>query len=148
MNEFVLRSNQEFIRIELIEVFGFPKDTSHYGGYDANGIVEIKSGNYYVEGEMWFATGEVFDFYNQLKRCYSELKGEAIFWSSEANLKIGIKFNSLGKIIIQGYFKEQLGKGNELQFEIESDQSLIPSTLEELKKFVSYYGDNKGVQNK
>ncbi len=148
MNEFVVRSNQGFIRIKLIEVFGFPKDTSHYGGYDAKGIVEIKSGNYYVEGEMWFATGEAFDFYNQLKRCYSELKGEAIFWSSEANLKIDVKFNSLGKIIIQGYFKEQLGKGNELQFEIESDQSFIPSTLEELKEFVSYYGDNKGVQNK
>ncbi len=147
MNEFVVRGNQGFIRFELIEVFGFPKDTSHNGGYDAKAIVEIKSGKYYVQGDLWFITGEVVEFYDQLKRCNSELKGEATFWSSEANLKIDIKFNNLGQIIIQGYFKEQSGKDNELQFEMDSDQSFIPSTLEELKEFVSYYGDMKGVRN-
>ena len=54
MNEFVVIGKQGFIRIELIKAFGFPKDTSHFGGYDAQGITEIKSGNYYVLGELWF----------------------------------------------------------------------------------------------
>jgi len=146
MNEFVVIGKQGFIRIELIKAFGFPKETSHFGGYDAQGITEIKSGNYYVKGELWFSTGEVYEFYKQLERCYRELKGEATFWNAEANLRIDIKFNRLGQIIIQGYFKEQTHQGNELQFEIESDQSFLATTLQQLKKFVDHYGDLKGLK--
>jgi len=35
---------------------------------------------------------------------------------------------------------------NELQFEMESDQSFLTSTLEDLRKFVDHYGDSKGVK--
>lgn len=146
MNEFTVTGKQGFIRIQLIKTFGFPQNTSHFGGYDSQGITEIKSGNYYVLGELWFSTGEVFEFYEQLERCYCELKGEATFLNSESNLKMDIKFNKAGQINIQGYFKELAHQNNELQFEIESDQSFIGSTLQELKKFVEQYGDMKGVK--
>jgi hypothetical protein len=51
MEEFTLKGNQGYIRFCLEEVMGFPSDTSHFGGYDTKGGVEIKSGNYYVHGE-------------------------------------------------------------------------------------------------
>ncbi|MGG3452302.1 hypothetical protein ABER98_21125 [Domibacillus aminovorans] len=146
MNEFVVKGKNGFIRIELHKASGYPEDTSHFGGYDAEGIAEIKSGNYYVLGELWFTTGEVYEFYKQLEKCYRELTGSAVFWNSESSLKIEVIFNNLGQVILQGYFKEEPHLENELQFEIESDQSFLASTVEELKRFVDYYGGLKGIK--
>jgi len=146
MHEFTIKGNQGFIRIELKNANGFPKNTSHFGGYDAKGIVEIQSGNYYVLGELWFTTGEVYEFYKQVDHCYKNLKGEAVFWNYEASLKIEVKFYQLGKVVLQGYYKEQAHLENELQFEIESDQTFLSSTIEDLKRFVDHYGDLKGVK--
>lgn len=146
MNGFTIKGKQGFIRIELQTAIGFPKDTSHFGGYDAEGIVEIKSGNYYVLGELWFTTGEVYEFYKQLDKSYRELKGMAVFWNYDASMKLEVVFNHLGQVVLQGYFKEKTPMDNELQFEMESDQSFISSTLEDLGKFVDYYGDSKGIK--
>lgn len=146
MNEFTIKGEQGFIRIELQNVIGFPEETSHFGGYDAEGIVEIKSGNYYVLGELWFTTADVYEFYKQLDNCYRELKGMAVFWNYETSLKLEVVFNHLGQVILQGYFKEKAHMENELQFEMESDQSFLTSTLEDLRKFVDHYGDSKGVK--
>jgi hypothetical protein len=144
MNEFTIGGKQGFIRIELQEAIDFPKNTSPFGGYDALGIVEIKSGSYYALGELWFTTGEVYQFYQQLAQCFQELNGKAKFWNYESNFKVEIEFGKLGQFIIKGYFKEKQELENELQFEIESEQNYLSSTLSQLKKFVDKYGDLKG----
>ncbi|MFJ7952784.1 hypothetical protein ACIQZG_14770 [Lysinibacillus sp. NPDC096418] len=146
MNGFTIKGKQGFIRIELQKVSGFPKDTSHFGGYDAEGNVEIESGNYYVLGELWFTTGDVYEFYKQLDKCYCELKGMATFGNYETSIKIEVVFNQLGTVVLQGYFKEKAHMENELQFEIESDQSFLSSTLEDLRIFVDHYGNSKGIK--
>jgi len=145
MYEFFLRGNQGcFVSITIDEVFGFPNLTSHFGGYDVRGSVEIKSGNYYVKGELWFSTGEIYEFYNQLARRFTDIKGVASFCTTEANLKLEVTFGHRGQVLIEGYFKEFAHKDNELKFEIESNQSFFEETLEGLREFVSDYGDLKG----
>lgn len=62
MNVFTIKGTQGYIRMELQNASGFPHETSHFGGYDAKGIVEIKSGNYHVLGEIWFTTEEWLRF--------------------------------------------------------------------------------------
>ncbi|MEH7354805.1 hypothetical protein V7150_14705, partial [Neobacillus drentensis] len=107
MNEFKVAGKQGFIRIEFTEVNGFPNDTSYLGGYDVKGKIEIKSGNYYVkDAELWFSTGQVYEFFVQLQKFYDELKGNAIFSESENILKIDLSFNRYGQINIQGHFQE------------------------------------------
>ncbi|KON68863.1 hypothetical protein AKG34_08715 [Peribacillus butanolivorans] len=145
VHEFKIDGKQGFIQIELNEVYGFPNETSYLGGYDVKGKIDIKSGNYYVNGELWFSTGQVFEFYTQLQKCYRELKGKATFSNSETTLKLELDFNKLGQIIIQGYFQELASEENILQFEFESDQSYLESTLQELNKIVDHYGGLKGV---
>lgn len=86
MNGFTIKSKQGFIRFELKEVQGFPEETSQFGGYDAKGIVEIKSRNFYVLGDLWFTTGDVYEFYKQLDKCYRNLKGTAVFWNYDQRL--------------------------------------------------------------
>ena len=145
MNEFKIAGKQGFIRIELNEVYGFPNQTSHLGGYDVKGKIEIKSGNYYVKGaELWFSTGQVYEFFIQLEKCNHNLKGNATFSESENILKLDLSFNRLGQINIQGHFQELAHQENILQFEIESDQSYLESTIQQLKNIVDHYGNLKG----
>ncbi|MCA0983382.1 hypothetical protein LCL89_04870 [Halobacillus yeomjeoni] len=144
MNEFTLEGKQGFIHLKLQEVPDFPDSTSHFGGYDARGVVEIKSGNYYVRSEVWFTTGEVFEFYQELKQCFQKLRGDVVFSNYDSNLRIEISFTSFGHFIMKGFFQERPDQDNQLQFEIESDQSYLSSTLNQLEKFVDYYGDLKG----
>ncbi|MEQ6357251.1 hypothetical protein ABNX05_21705 [Lysinibacillus sp. M3] len=60
MNAFLIGSKQGFIRIEIIEVFGFPNETSYLGGYEVKGKIDIKSGNYFVkDAELWFSTCQI-----------------------------------------------------------------------------------------
>jgi hypothetical protein len=73
--------------------------------------------------KLWFTTGEVYEFYKQLDRCYHELKGAAIFLNYKTSLKIEIIFNHFGQVILKGYYKGKFHLENELPFEIESDQS-------------------------
>ncbi|MGO4696468.1 hypothetical protein AB4Z50_19515 [Paenibacillus sp. 2TAB26] len=136
-----------FIQISLDEVFGFPNMTSPFGGYDVRGIAEIKSGNYYVKGELWFTTGETYEFYNQLVKCWAELKGLATFCSTEANLELKVKFINRRQISIVGYFKEFAHQDNEMKFEIESEQSFFGETVEGLEEIVNHHGGLKGIQH-
>ncbi|MDH6371724.1 hypothetical protein M2444_003523 [Paenibacillus sp. PastF-3] len=146
MYEFVVRGKQGcYVNITLDEVFGYPNATSHFGGYDVRGTAELKSGNYYVKGELWFSTGQTYEFYNQLARCYTDLMGIATFCNSEANLKIDINFNNRGQVVIEGYFKEFAHQDNELKFEIESNQSFFIETLDGLREIVDHYGGLKGI---
>lgn len=145
MNEFVIGGKQGFIRLEIDEVFGFPYETCFKGGYEVKGKIDIKSGNYFVKGaELWFSTGQIYEFYIDLQKCFKQLSG-SINFAPESNLKFEMQFNNLGQITIQGYYQELLSEENMLQFEFESEQSFLLSTLEELKKIVDHYGGLKGI---
>jgi hypothetical protein len=48
MTGFEIKVDAEFIRIRLDKVWRFPRHTSYFGGYDADGQVDIKCGPYQV----------------------------------------------------------------------------------------------------
>lgn len=141
MNQIKIEGKQGFIQIKSEKKYGFSNKKSHFGGYDIEGTVEIKTGNYYVLGELWFTTNDMYEFYQALNKCYNTLQGIATFINYETSLQIEFEFNNLGQVVIQGYYKEKPYLENVLQFEIESDQSFILATLNELKTFLSQYGD-------
>ena len=147
MYAFELGGKQGYIKIELTEVLGFPKETSYLGGYDVKGKIEIKSRNYYVkDAELWFSTGQIYEFYKQLHKSYEELEGIINFQNPDSSeLKLVLEFTSLGKFTIQGSFQKYLSEENFLEFEFESEQSYLTSTLSEFKKIVDYYGGNQGL---
>lgn len=139
---------QGFVRIELIEVLGFPNETSYLGGYDTKGKIEIKSGNYYVkDAELWFSTGQIYEFYKNLLKCYNELNGQISFPTSGSELRLELEFTDFGQLNINGSYQEYPSVENFLHFEFESEQSYLTSTLTELKAIVDYYGGNQGVKN-
>ncbi|MGE7691574.1 WapI family immunity protein [Lysinibacillus sp. NPDC097214] len=145
MNAFLIGGKQGFIRIEIIEVFGFPNETSYLGGYEVKGKIDIKSGNYFVkDAELWFSTGQIYTFFSQLQKCFKQLNGSVTFTDSSSNIEFEMHFNRLGQITIEGYFQEFLSEENKLHFEFESEQSYLLSSFEELRKIVAHYGGLEG----
>ena len=94
INTFLLKSVHEFIELNIIEVFGFPEQTSCFGGYEARGTLNLNIGCYTInDGDLYFTTGEIYKFYKELEKCYSELTGIATFKTYEGNLEIIMSFS-------------------------------------------------------
>jgi hypothetical protein len=146
MDKFELIGNNGFIKIHLAKVLGFPEMTSTFGGYDSESIIEIKSSNYHIIGNLWITTGDIFNFYQELKKCQKMIQGIAHLDSYENNLQMAVCYNELGHVLIKGKFIEKYIENNCLEFELQSDQSFIFSTMIELEDIYKKYGDNKGIK--
>lgn len=142
MEEFELKGGADFLKISLEEVYGFPDETSSFGGYDTRSLLSIQADGFSVQSTFYTSTGEIFEFYKQLEECNKTLKGSAYFLSYEENLKFEVQYYINGHVIIKGSFF----KHNELLFEIDSDQTYMQSSLQQLKAIYDKYGDMKGIK--
>jgi len=145
MDTFTLKQETDFITITFDEVYGFPNTTCNWGGYDVHARIEIKSGDFCANSKFYTSTGEIFDFFQQLKECNSKLTGTAIYNSYEHNLKLTASYDKLGHIDIKGIFSDN-NQNNNLQFTMSTDQTFIQSTIKELELIVGKYGDMKGIK--
>jgi hypothetical protein len=145
MDSFTIKGGSDFITVTLDNLFGFPEETSHWGGYDASAIAEIKSRSFYCKANFYTSTGELFNFYQDLKKCNQDLKGIAKYVSYEAHLELTLEYDTTGHVTVKGMFSEHSLYANELQFEFSSDQSHIKSTIDELNVLVDKYGNMEGI---
>jgi hypothetical protein len=146
MEEFTLKGNGSYLKIEFIEVYGFPESTSHSGGYDTKSVVEIYSDGFKISSIVWISTGEIFEFYNGLKQANQLLTGTAYLYHLEGNLECNVTYENDGHVAISGIFTKQNALNNLLKFHFESDQSYIQSTLIELEIIMNKYGGLKGIK--
>ncbi|MDN3494213.1 hypothetical protein QMA06_15945 [Winogradskyella sp. APC 3343] len=147
MEEFELKGQDGFLIIRINEVFGFPNRTSHFGGYDCVVGIDIKVGGYNVRSQFYSSTGELFDFYEKIKKCQTELNGLAEFNSYESNLELTVKY-IFGKVSIWGKYQENLATDNIMEFDFNSDQSYLKNTVEQLNQIVNKYGGMQGIAKK
>jgi hypothetical protein len=145
MEGFEIRVGFDFIHVWPEEVFGFPDQPRYFGGYDAQGRVEIQCGPYHVYGSLEFSTGDIWEFYTELLKAYNDLAGKAVFQSGEGNLQFTITFRSRGHLTMVGMYQAILGSGTQLLFEMNCDQSYLIEPLAQLAEFVAKYGDNRGL---
>lgn len=148
MDEFILKGGSDFLKISFQEVFGFPKVTSHFGGYDTKNTIEIISGDFSVKSTIWMTTGEIFEFYEKLVKCNDLIEGSIDFANYEHNLELNIQYDKAGHVTIKGTFNAQTEFDNLLKFHFVSDQSYIQSTLQQLRVITEKYGNMKGILNK
>jgi hypothetical protein len=134
------------IKLCLREIWGFPDNTCHFGGYDVTGEIEIQCDNYIVKGGLNFSTGDIYNFYTQLNQLYNSLKGAAKFCSYEEHLLFIVNVDKSGHVRIEGDYREDLAKTTKLIFALEVDQSYLKDWLTQLKMIVNKYGDNSGVK--
>ncbi len=146
LGNFAIKGSDGSIVVSILEVYGFPNETCHWGGYDTKSAIEIKAANYRISGQLYIATGEIFNFYKQLKDCQRTLKGKATLTSYEGNLSVEFNFDEQGHVQINGNFQEYQHSENELIFELDSDQSYFNETIVQLDAIVKRYGGMTGVK--
>ncbi|RSK50033.1 WapI family immunity protein [Hymenobacter rigui] len=146
MEEFTIAGKDSFLTIRLVEVLGFPDDTSHWGGYDVRAGIYIQVGGFSVNSTLWTSTGELYELYQQLRVCNESVKGTVRFESYEHQLEFTAQYTPAGQLILEGVFSEFIDSNNKLIFTIITDQSYIQSTLMEMQKIVQKYGGMEGVK--
>lgn len=140
--------SSERIKLEITEVFGFPDETSFRGGYDIKCNLEITSGIYIIRTNNYYSsTGALYNFYNELLKCYNDLKGIASYKLNypENYFDLNIKFDELG-IAISGKYQDDPVVKNILNFKFTSDQSYFKEVISDLKKIVLRFGNNRGIK--
>ena len=144
---FEIGSGQEYIKMEILEAYGFPKTTSFRGGYDVRCKLEIKVGVYgcYTK-DYCTTTGALYDFYVALQDCYDKLNGKATYsvYCPENDLVIEVEFTPKGDVYVNGKYRENLDTENFISFEFVTDQSYFKAVLSDLKKILLVFGDKKG----
>ena len=148
MESFILKGENGYIKIGLEQVFDFPNTTCNWGGYDAIAKIEIKSGNFNVNSSFYTSTGEIYLFYKSLKESNTYLSGQVTYKNYEENTLITLTYNNIGQVVIEGTFSELNQFNNKLDFEINSDQSYIKYTINDLENIIDKYGDMKGINDK
>ena len=128
------------------EVYGFPETTCHWGGYDVGAVLEIKSGGFHVKSGLYTSTGEIFEFFQQLKSCNEKLNGTSRYITYEGNLELIAEYDDMGHVNIKGEFSAQNQYYNKLTFEFSSDQTFISIALKDLEVIADKYGDMKGIK--
>ena len=135
----------DILTIAYAEVYGFPDETCHWGGYDVRAKININAGDFSVVSDFYTTTGEVFGLYKQFVNCNEKVMGTVAFASYEGNVKFTATYDFGGRIEINGTFRANGQFGNELCFEIITDQTYIQSTIAQMKQLIDKYGDDKGV---
>ena len=143
--EFKIYANDGFVKIHLATVYGYPNETCHWGGYDTQSQLEIKSQGLTVLTNLYISTGELYNFYEQLSKAYDSLTGTANLTSYEGNLNIVITFDNLGHANIEGKYREYIEPSYSVEFEMSTDQSYLKETVEELERIYQKYGNNTGI---
>ena len=146
MDSFTLAGSTGSLSLQVEEVYGFPDQTSSFGGYDTRSRLRLRSHGFAVDSLVWLSTGEVYAFYQQLRAAQAQLVGVARFASSEGNLCFALTYLVNGQVSLAGEYWESTEEVNRLRFEIASDQSYLHRALTELSAWVEHYGDNAGTR--
>ena len=145
---FKMTGEKSLIELTMDEVFGYPESTDVAGGYSAKGILTIRSGSYSVSDIHYFATGELYDFMNDLQRAYDCLSGEVVLRNFERELDLTCAFDKIGHVFVKGRFQAIPSVDNILEFELKTDQTQVCEAIGQLKKVVKIFGDNKGKKGR
>ncbi len=142
---FQLQGYNEHICLDISQVYGFPDEILYGGGYFAKGKLDICVGSYSAFAKHSFTTGELYDFFCELKKCNDTISGEAVLENVDHELELKLAFLKTGRVLVSGMYQEHPAVDTRLYFEMITDQSAIPSTLAELKNVYDTFGNKKGI---
>lgn len=148
------------IALTIDEVFDFPHETSYGGGYGAKGVVSVQSEGFTAKGELYFTTGELYGFLQELTRCHALLFAGKIttnfadsctsakIRNTEGTFEAAFTFDKTGKISVTGTYQQYSHLQNTLAFEFKSDQTQSTKAIQQLEQVVAVFGGNGGIMRK
>ena len=124
MHTIQLGSESEHIKITL------PGEYSAEGWCKAT--VEIALPRFSGRIEPWLQASDIERFATELQELHASLRGEAKLRPVEEQFTLLVQARSGGHIAISGVARSEATYGARLAFEMELDQSYLPSTLAQL----------------
>ena len=92
--------------------------------------------------EFYLLIGELVSFREQLSQLYTTLKGKTVFGNVEDNVSLTFTTDGIGHIKIVGYIRDS-NYMVKTDFEIQSDQTMLPEILNDCKKILDHYSPQK-----
>lgn len=136
---------EENERVE-VQVHGYERaPVGEY--YDDNWVrvsVLVVVGAFSGEYAAAFLTSDFVGFREELQALHRSLEGKASFSTLEDQLSLELTGNGRGGIALKGIAIDAPGTGNRLEFELELDQSYIPSVLEGLNEILDKFPPRAG----
>jgi len=125
----VANPESEYLEITLIGMPANPK-TEGYAWIMAH--VKVQVVGFTGEAEINLDIADVNRFQEQLTPVYDNLTGTAEFTTIEDQLYIHIAVDKLGHVQATGYLRGDLCTNNQLNFELNYDQTLLYHTIAEI----------------
>jgi hypothetical protein len=135
---FELKDSGDFIRIGLLKL-NYPNAELDFDRNWIKSYVEVKAGGFSGQFECDLMTTDFERFKQSLSKLYNNLDGTASFTSYEGQVEIKIEGDGIGHFVADCSVMDNVGIGNQLDFEINFDQTIIPEMVRQLdcitKKF-------------
>jgi hypothetical protein len=148
MTAFNMSFTDGCITLAIDEVWGYPNETAWPSGYGAKGTLTISAENYQYRGTLYFTTGELYEFYEEMKDIYKRLQGFAQLNNHEHAMFLKITVDHRGQVECRGWSRENPISDNKLQFTMHGDQTYLPPVLKDLDHIYSCFGGKEGIINK
>ncbi len=132
MDNFEIKGFGAHLKVEVVEVIGFPNKTHFDGGFYCKLNIEIKVEDILLNSFFYATTQNLLELRSSLKKCYELIDGKVDFFHRDSNLELTLIFLKNGGIHIFGRFQKYLSTDNTLNFEFYSDQTYIYQTLEQM----------------
>ena len=145
-NAFTIRGHRgDSLTIAYTQVYGFPAETCHWGGYEVRANIIINAGDFSVVSKFYTSTGQIHSLFQQFVSCNESVNGIVSFASYEGNLEFAATYDFGGRIDINGTFRANDQFDNELRFAFASDQTYIQETIKRMIPSIDKYGGNAGI---
>jgi len=96
---------------------------------DVEVVVGGFRGTYSADFNSWAFS----NFHAELEKLHRTVSGSAVFTSYERQLELTLSCNTAGQIGVRGEAIDAAGIGNRLGFNLEIDQTYVPTILEHLR---------------
>jgi hypothetical protein len=131
-------TNNNFVRIN-INGLNHPNAELDWDRNWINSLVTFKVGAFTGNFSANLMTTDFEIFKRELKFLNENLKSSATFEGIESQVKINIKGDGIGHLTITCWLMDYVGTGNELNCELNSDQTQLPKLIKQLENITSEY---------
>jgi hypothetical protein len=116
-----------------------PKATDYWDGKWLESRVRLAAGGFRAEFAATLRAEEFVRFRDGVRACMTNLTGTFEFATMEHQLEIVGSGDGLGHFTAQCIARDVAGIGNELRFELELDQTVLPTWAFALDELVTTY---------
>jgi len=134
-NAFEICTSEGNLKLLMTAVYEGSPESLKRGGVNADFRIEIDINGITADLKCYISVGNLYSFYNDLLKCYENLRGEAVLKDYSEKLTIIVfAFSITGGCEIYGCVHSDSYSKNKVEFGLECDQTYILPILYSLKR--------------